>query len=71
MMKHTTPDPCPCPFCRSTSIAVVGVARAFLHYRCASCEEVWTAMNAPAVPAGPRAHAMPVGHTRAEKPTVH
>ena len=37
----------PCPFCRSGEVAVIGSARKFLHYRCAACEEVWTAMRAP------------------------
>lgn len=41
-------DMFPCPFCRSPRVSVIGAARRFLHYRCGACEEVWTAMNAPA-----------------------
>ena len=46
-MKTATSDVFPCPFCRSGEVAVIGSARKFLHYRCAACEEVWTAMRAP------------------------
>ncbi len=45
-MKNTTSELFPCPFCRSAYVSVVGAARRFLHYRCATCEEVWTAMRA-------------------------
>jgi transposase-like protein len=50
-MKSTTPEPFPCPFCRSARVAVIGAARRFLHYRCTTCEEVWTAMRVPSEPA--------------------
>ena len=49
-MKSTTSDLFPCPFCRSPLVSIVGAARRFLHYRCAACEEVWTAMRAQAAP---------------------
>jgi len=35
----------PCPFCQSASVKSTGGGRHFLHYRCTSCEEVWTAQN--------------------------
>ena len=54
MMNHPTSDPFPCPFCRSRCVSRIGAAGAFLHYRCSECEEVWTAMKAPAPPAARR-----------------
>lgn len=40
-----TPElPFPCPFCRSSRVALIGGGLAFLHYQCAECSEVWTAM---------------------------
>jgi len=53
-MKSTTSDLFPCPFCRSPLVSIVGAARRFLHYRCGACEEVWTAMRAPAAPVAVR-----------------
>ena len=69
-MKTATSDVFPCPFCRSGEVAVIGSARKFLHYRCAACEEVWTAMRAPE-PAGKRSLLLtPTRHTPA-KTTYH
>ena len=49
-MKHSpTFDVFPCPFCRSAHVALIGGVRSFVHYRCSGCEEVWTAMRAPAM----------------------
>jgi transposase-like protein len=46
--------PFPCPFCRSGCVVLVGAGRHFLHYRCASCAEVWTAQSA--APFGAHTH---------------
>ena len=69
-MKTSTSNVFPCPFCRSGEVSVVGSARKFLHYRCATCEEVWTAMRAPE-PAENRA--LPLAHARhsVAKTTYH
>ena len=48
MKKLTAPDPpFPCPFCQSNHVELVGGGLVFLHYECAECAEVWTAMAAP------------------------
>jgi len=48
MKNLTTPDPpFPCPFCQSNHVELVGGGLVFLHYECAECAEVWTAMAAP------------------------
>jgi transposase-like protein len=39
-------DTFPCPFCRSTQVLLSGTGRTFVHYHCADCAEVWTAMSA-------------------------
>jgi transposase-like protein len=70
-MNHSTSDPFPCPFCRSRCVSLIGAARAFLHYQCSECEEVWTAMSAPA-PA-PRRRPIDPAFARVskEKTTLH
>ena len=35
----------PCPFCQSAAVKSTGGGRHFLHYRCTSCQEVWTAQS--------------------------
>ena len=40
-------QPFPCPFCQSSRVVLLGSGLVFLHYRCAECSEVWTAMAAP------------------------
>jgi hypothetical protein len=68
-MNHNTSDPFPCPFCHSRCVSLIGVAKAFLHYRCAECEEVWTAMSAP--PPGRHRLAPVFPRIAKEKTTVH
>jgi hypothetical protein len=50
-MTTCAEPPFPCPFCHSTRVVLVGGGLVFLHYQCAACSEVWTAMAAakPAV----------------------
>jgi hypothetical protein len=43
-MNVTLPEPFPCPFCRSSRVVLIGGGLVFLHYECAECAEVWTAM---------------------------
>jgi transposase-like protein len=40
-------DPFACPFCRASAVEVIGRGGRFIHYHCASCEEVWTGMKFP------------------------
>ena len=57
-MKAPEP-PFPCPFCQSSNVVLVGGGLVFLHYECAECAEVWTAMAAPlSVPKRP-SHTVP------------
>lgn len=47
-MNTRSPEPpFPCPFCHATNVVLVGGGLVFLHYECAECAEVWTAMAAP------------------------
>ncbi len=69
-MKTATSDLFPCPFCRSGEVAVIGSARKFLHYRCAACQEVWTAMRAPE-PVGKRSLLLTPSRPTAAKTTYH
>jgi transposase-like protein len=39
--------PFPCPFCHSPAVVAAGGSRSFVHYRCETCAEVWTAQRAP------------------------
>lgn len=39
--------PFPCPFCRASRVVLIGGGLVFLHYQCAECSEVWTAMGQP------------------------
>ena len=64
MMNKRTPEPFPCPFCRSGSVSVIGAARTFLHYRCTTCAEVWTAMRAPSESADMRSARTVSGRSR-------
>jgi hypothetical protein len=43
-MTSTATKPFPCPFCESSRVVLVGGGLVFLHYQCAQCSEVWTAM---------------------------
>ena len=49
-MSAKIPEPFPCPFCHSTRVILVGGGLVFLHYECADCAEVWTAMAAVSAP---------------------
>jgi hypothetical protein len=46
----TRANPFPCPFCQSGQVVLTGGGRAFLHYRCSACSEVWTAQAMRAMP---------------------
>jgi transposase-like protein len=46
MNATPTTQPFPCPFCQSSRVVLLGGGLVFLHYECAECAEVWTAMAA-------------------------
>jgi ribosomal protein L37AE/L43A len=52
----------PCPFCHSAAVKVTGAGRHFSHYRCTTCEEVWTAQT----PAPSAAFGRAVAHSPLE-----
>jgi transcription elongation factor Elf1 len=47
MIRRSADKRFACPFCHADSVAVIGRGGEFVHYRCGSCEEVWTGMKFP------------------------
>jgi len=44
MSTPARPERFPCPFCGGNRVRLTGGSQTFLHYLCAECAEVWTAM---------------------------